>query len=119
MKIIGVVLEESSNILSKATGGGFMKYSPILLEMKLVAANNTLSGLIVLSKIIFCSWSHFYSHSPGSPSLSGVAHMYHLFHSLELCTKAPTRPVKAGIFSSSQIMSQACWVIQSGLGFAG
>lgn len=61
-----------------------MKYSPILSATKAVVANNTLSGLIIFNKIIFLNLSHFYSHSPGKLSVSGVAHINHLFHSFEL-----------------------------------
>lgn len=41
------------------------------------------------------------------------------FHSLELWTNAPMIPVKLPIFSISMIISQAYYVIHSGLGLAG
>ena len=84
-----------------------------------MAEKITLSGLIALTMIIFLRQSHLFSHSPGSPSLSGVEELYHLFHSLELCVNAPTMPVKLVNLSISHIMFQDESVIQSGLGFGG
>ena len=67
------------------------------------AANNTLSGLIILRIIIFLRLSHFPSHSPGRASDSGVADKYHFFHSFPLCVNAFIIPVKLGNLSKSQI----------------
>ena len=80
-----------------------MKYSPILSATKAFVAKSTLSGLIIFNNIIFLNLSHFYSHSPGKLSVSGVAHMNQRFHSFELWTNAPIIPVKFGIRSKSFI----------------
>ena len=91
--------------------------SPSFSFTKIIVANLTRSGRIALMRIIRCSLLQFFSHSAGNRSDSGVALLYHRRNSLELCTKAPTIPLKFGISCIEQIMSHDWSVIHSGFGF--
>lgn len=83
------------------------------------AAKRTLSGLIILSKIIFLRLSHFWSHSPGNESDSGVGLKYHFFHSFPLWVNALMIPVKFGNLSKSQMAYHYYSVTQSEIGLWG
>jgi len=115
----GVILDESWNIVSRLNGSGCVYSLLSLFSTNCVAMNSTRSDRIVLMMIILRRWSHFWSHSPGSASVSGVELIYQRFHSFALCVKAPMMPVKLAILSRSQTTSQLAYWIQSGLGLGG
>ena len=79
--------------------------SPSFSLTNIIVANLTLSGLIALINIILYNLLQFFSHSAGNKSVSGVALRYHLKNSLELCTNAPTIPLKLGISYIEHIIS--------------
>lgn len=110
---------ESAYTLSREKFGGCTKFSlPFLSTIKLITAGRTLSLLIIFVIISFRMLSHFSFHYPGNGYFSGVAVIYHFFHSFALWIKAPTILGKFGNFYRSQIAFQFDGSIQS-LGFRG
>lgn len=117
--MIGVFLLESLKTESSEGLGGWTNVSlPFLSTMKLITAGKVLSLLMILVMMSFLMLSHFSFHSPGRGYFSGVADMYHFFHSLALWINAPIMLGKLVSLSKSHIAFQLDVSIQS-LGLAG